>query len=794
MVTPHDPVSPREAEVLAALGERLTNAEIAQRLHISIRTVESHVSTLLRKLDATHRRELGAFASLIAGQAAARDTLPVILTSFLGRAEERRLLGKSLRDTRLVMLTGPGGVGKTRLAIEIARDAADHVGEDLWFVDLTTCSDAASVVAAVATALGATPQPGRTVIDGIVSRLRGSTALVVLDNCEQVLDPVVDIATKILGAGSGVQVMATSREALGIPGERVINITPLLIPEPDEASLSAVAATDSVRLFVDRASAVQSGFVLNEANARHVVSICRRLDGIPLAIELAAAQVGVLGPAQLDELLADSFALLKRERGDSDPRHLALDSTMAWSYDRLDTVERAVMDRLAVFRGTFSLDAVAAVVVDDPVASSNIVATVASLVRKSLVASVDGGERRRYRLLETVREYSWRELVASGDLDRRRESHFGWALDLAGRAAQGLAGSTQVQWLDALDQDLDNIEMALDWSLGDPARAADALNAVVALFPYWLARGIRRPQGIRWSEATAMKATNLDRAARTRALVNGVLLVMWSDLAAGARLAAAAEAVSGNDDQSRALAATVTVFLAALRGERVETRDLEKDCETFEAGQSDWLMARGALGFAALARGEYAKAHSLLHSVAVGHRDLGDEHLYGGWLNFCADLSSASGHLELASSEASEVLAIARHFTCRSCESFALSTLAMLGANDEFGGAVGAARRAVGLATDIHDTHGLLAGMDVLSGVLAIDGQAEEAVTIAAATASLREATGFAASPGRAAFGKTQLALARAALDTDSVERLWRDGQSLSYGAAIERATASASP
>jgi non-specific serine/threonine protein kinase len=659
----------------------------------------------------------------------------------------------------------------------------------VWFADLTSAADAAGVIRAVAAALGVSDEPGRTLTESVVEQLCDCPALLVLDNCEQALDAVAEFVTRLLGAAPRVRVLATSREALGVPGENLVAVAPLGTPAVADTAVGSVAECDAVRLFLARASAVHATFSLSEQNASAVASVCRRLDGIPLAIELAAAQLDVLEPAQLDALLEDRFALLQSPGRGRQARHRTLETMLASSYDRLDAIERATMDRLAVFRGTFSLDAVHAVAIDDPVTPANVLDAVTALVRKSLVVAVETGGERRFRLLETMRHYAGQQLIAAGDLETRRDRHFRWVLDLASRAGEGLAGPAQVHWFDALDDDLDNIEAALEWSLGDPTRAADALEAVLGLYGYWVARGTHRFQGVRWSEATATAATNLEPATRTQALMNGSLLLLFNDLGAAADLADAAHVLAGDDERASAYATVAATFVASFRGEHIDMKPIARACDALSDDVSARVWAEGGLALATASQGAFQDAYQQLIAVAQRSRDLGDRHMYGAWLSFCADLGAAVGDSEGARSEAFEALDISREVGCTSCEAQALTGIALLGGRDELGGSVDSARRAVELAHGIREIFNVLAGLDVLAGALARQRRDDDAVTIAAATASLRTATGFASPfPGREGFAREGLALARSRMDGSAFDSLWRTGAALDYEHAVDYA------
>ncbi|TDB76132.1 ATPase, partial [Actinomadura sp. KC216] len=379
-------VSEREAEVLDAVGRHLTNTQIASRLHISVRTVESHVSSLLRKYGVTNRRELAILASEQHRRGErGEDTgtvtgLPAARTSFIGRGDELAEIEAAAGRSRLVTLLGPGGVGKSRL-VAVAAAASRQGGV---FVDLVPVRDG-FVEHAVAAALGLTERPQTELHTVIIERLGRGGTLVVLDNCEHLLDAVAGFADRILAACPGTRILATSRERLGVTGERIVRVGPLPLSSHAEA------------LFTDRAMAADPEFA---AEPGAVAEICARLDGMPLAIELAAARSAALGASGVLAALDDRLRLLAGGRG-ADERHRSLRAVLAWSHDLLDAEERGLFRRLAVFAGGFDLDAVLAVT---PAATAGAVADVLGrLVDKSLVVKAGPG---RWRLLETVRAFA----------------------------------------------------------------------------------------------------------------------------------------------------------------------------------------------------------------------------------------------------------------------------------------------------------------------------------------------------------------------------------------------------
>jgi predicted ATPase/DNA-binding CsgD family transcriptional regulator len=406
-------ISAREAEVLAAVGRHLTNAQIAGRLHISARTVESHVSALLRKCGASDRRQLAVLAAEAADLGARADdaVLPEARTSFVGRAEELEAAATAVDTSRLVTLTGPGGVGKTRLAVTAAAAAAPRFPAGVVYLDLVPVPPG-QVVAAAAGALGVTERPPRPLLDSVADRVRGRAMLLVLDNCEHVLDEVGGLVEALLRAGGRLRILATSRERLGVTGEEAHAVPPL--------PLGSAAET----LFLDRARALDRSFAAAPAL---VTDACARLDGLPLAIELAAARAAAIGVDGLLIALDDRLRAVVGARG-GEARHHSLSDVLGWSYDLLEPAERALFRRLAVFAAGFDLDAAAAVSPRER--PSTVAHLLGRLVEKSLVVR-RGADSTRYRLLETVRAFALEHFAGDEERDEVLRAHLEWASQVA---------------------------------------------------------------------------------------------------------------------------------------------------------------------------------------------------------------------------------------------------------------------------------------------------------------------------------------------------------------------------
>ena len=412
---PWDDISDREAEVLAAVGEHRTNAQIANRLHISVRTVESHVSALLRKCGTRDRRELAALVGQAADLPVRPDaaTPPEARTSFVGRAGELEATRAALSTHRLVTLTGPGGVGKTRLALVAAGTVEARFPAGVVYLDLVPVRPG-QVVPAAASTLGVTERPPRPLLDSLADRVRGRAMLLVLDNCEHVLDEVGGLVDALLRAGRGLRILATSRERLGVTGEEARSVPPLPLGAEAEA------------LFLDRARGIDREFT---AAPTLVTAACARLDGLPLAIELAAARAAAIGVDGLLTALEDRLQAVVGARG-GEARHHSLRDVLGWSYDLLEPAERALFQRLAVFAAGFDLDAAAAVSPRER--PSTVAHLLGRLVEKSLVTrQLLVGSGSRWRLLETVRAFAFEHFDAGEERDEVLRAHLEWASRVA---------------------------------------------------------------------------------------------------------------------------------------------------------------------------------------------------------------------------------------------------------------------------------------------------------------------------------------------------------------------------
>jgi predicted ATPase/class 3 adenylate cyclase len=407
--------------------------------------------------------------------------LPVQLSSFVGRAGELAGLAAAMAGSPLVTVTGPGGVGKTRLALQAAADQLPSFTDGAWLCELAAAGDGETMAQAVAAALRVRPRPAMSTAGSVVEFLRTRSALLlVLDNCEHLAAAAAALAADILRSCRGVRILATSQQPLAVGGEQVFGLRPLSLPPP-EATMAAAGATDAVVLFVQRAAAARGDFSLSASNVAAVGEICRRLDGIPLAIELAAARVAALRPAEIAALLDERFRLLTRGRADAARRQQTLQATVEWSYALLGQNERRVFDGLGVFPASFDAAAAADIAGAGGLQRWDVLDSLTSLVGKSLVAEEEGpGQTSRYRLLETMRVYARQQLAAAGELDRLRHRHAEHYAALAGRAGPELAGPAQLDWQPRIRAERDNLQAAVTWALASGGQARPLAFRIVA--------------------------------------------------------------------------------------------------------------------------------------------------------------------------------------------------------------------------------------------------------------------------------------------------------------------------
>ncbi|MFF8960634.1 BTAD domain-containing putative transcriptional regulator [Streptomyces sp. NPDC014894] len=607
-----------------------------------------------------------------------RDNLRSELTSFVGREQERARLGEQLADSRLVTLVGTGGTGKTRLATAVARDLADSAAPGgVWLVELASVTDPQDVAPTVLAALGSrgvrlsdgTGGPG-DVVEQLTEVLAAAATLIVLDNCEHVVEAAARLADELLGRCPQLRILATSREPLGILGEALFPVTPLGLPRPLSPA-ETVAACPAVRLFADRAASVRPGFGVTAENASAVSDICRRLDGLPLAIELAAARMRTLSAAQLAERLDDRFQVLTGGSRTARPEHRTLRAVVAWGWDLLHEEERSLAERLSVFPATITLDAAERVAS----AGAHTLDTLTSLVEKSVLQVVDGTEI-RFRMLETLRAYGLERLAARGGVDSARRAHARCFLALAESAEPHLRdGLTQIGWTHVLTADRENLLAAFHFAC--ETRDADtAVRLGAALWYFWTQRG-EHTQAVRLLRTALRLPGDTDPAARALAtagyLLNSILSGDSNSARSGlaelrpyegpARIPSAAGAhpaptltapllawVRGDSERglreidgrrevpdpwTRAMLWLIRSMFSLNDGDLVQgCRDLRRCAEEFRIVGERWGLATSLtyLAIILISRSEFEDAGAALTEAMGPARELGGDDLQRVWL------------------------------------------------------------------------------------------------------------------------------------------------------------------
>jgi predicted ATPase/transcriptional regulator with XRE-family HTH domain len=626
--------------------------------------------------------------------------LTLALTSFVGREREIQEVRALLTTARLVTLAGPGGCGKTRLALQVAQAVAAELQADrcalrppssqrtdrstgpadVWVVRLASVMNPALVASEVATTLGVREESGRPLPDTLAECLRRRSAWLVLDNCEHLLHACYALIERLLQACPHLHVLVTSREVLGVPGEVQYLVSPLDCPpepEPDRrVTPEDVSEYAAVRLFVDRAQAISPGFELTDANAPAIGALCRRLDGLPLALELAAARIKLLPVGELLARLDDPFTILSGSQRAALPQHRTLQATLDWSYGLLSEPEQRLLDRVSVFVGGFSLPAAETVGVDPGEPSADVLQVLAGLVDQSMVVAEERGSRARYRLLETIRAYALTHLAASGEAEIVLQRHAAYFLGLAEQAETRLQHGEQLTWLDLLDAEYDNLRAVLVRCLerarpgaaslaavapgrsdlpiegAAPAhrhQAASALRLAGDLTWYWWLRGCAG-EGQRWLEAALTAAPDAPSNLRARASQGaGILATYQGD---GTRslqwLHQAHELYQGLGDPNGVAWTEVWLGFALGNVQGDPTSGIamiEHALPTLQALGDHWRVALGlwGVGVNALSAGSVGRAERALEESLTLFRRSGDRPSAGWAMLLASNLAQARG-------------------------------------------------------------------------------------------------------------------------------------------------------
>ncbi|MGW0042306.1 ATP-binding protein [Rhodococcus sp. NPDC003348] len=501
--------------------------------------------------------------------------LPHELTNFVGRRRELAEVRQLLTESRLVTLTGMGGVGKTRLALRAAASLQQDFEDGVWLVELGALAEPHLLADTVVAALGLRERAARSPLPLLIDFLAGRRALIVLDNCEHLVAEVAEFTTAVLSACPEVRIVATSREALASGEEAVLRVPPLTVPDPDTAALRGLGHYEGVVMFEARARSAVPGFSLTVDNQVTVAEICQRLEGLPLAIELAAARLRALSLKEILLRLTDRYRLLTSGNRVAPSRQQTLQLCIDWSHDLLSDRERTLWRRLAVFAGGFELDAAAEV---SGFADDVLIDVLDSLVDKSILIRQETGEVVRYRMLETIREYGLEKLTEAGESALLRQRHHDWCVRLTLQAEAEWMGKRQLEWIARFDRTGADLRGALEFSVTAAADTDAALRMVAAIYPYWVSRGLHS-EGRYWIERALARADEAPAASRVTAMCfGGMLASMQGDVEAAQVWTdgACALAQSEGDPAVRAVAVSATGYLATF------TADFARATECFE--------------------------------------------------------------------------------------------------------------------------------------------------------------------------------------------------------------------
>ncbi|HYN70021.1 MAG TPA: AAA family ATPase, partial [Candidatus Eisenbacteria bacterium] len=761
---------------------------------------------------------------------ATRSNLPVQLTSFVGREQERAQVEALVDRARLVTLIGTGGTGKTRLMLEAAGEIAARFPDGVWLAELAPLGDTGQIAPEIARAIGAPEVPGRPALETVAEFLAAKDLLLLLDNAEHLIDGVAHVVSRLLAAAPGLRILTTSREALAVSGEAVVQVPSLSCPPAPVASrpgtvataldLDAAAGTEAVRLFSERAAATLPSFELSAGNIGAVTEICRRLDGIPLAIELAAARVSAMSPEDIAVGLSDRFRMLTGGRRTAVPRQQTLQALIGWSWDLLTEDDRRLLRRLSVFSGSWTAAAAArAVGVDEVPGAAEVAGSAAAsagpaevdafltldgltrLVDRSLVL-VDRGATTRYRMLETIRQYARERLIESGEANVIADRHFDYFAALAGVAAVELHGPAMVDWLDRLDAEAENLGSALEWGLESTPEAA--VQMCIAMLAYWRLRVASPDTEARVVAATVVARQIAERPAATaaqRALAARLLgdaAAVWGVSGhAGVAMGWGGEAIElarSGDDRSALIAALTGRSIAAVfSGARDDMREVFDEVLRLATEAGDWWTVATAGGGMAsgLRMIDPVAAEALLGVAIDAARRISNPYAIAMSAWSQGQLLSGSGRTDEAERWFDEAIG---RFAELGDERFALATRSELAHAMRRGGrleeAVAAYRETIPAWIRVGNRGAIANQLENVAFLAIEQGHGTRAARLLGAAESLREAASSPMTINEEPEYREWVARLRASAPGAEIDAAWRVGRAISPADAAALATA----
>src|SRR5579863_3753223 len=712
--------------------------------------------------------------------------LPVRLTPLVGRESELHDIVQAVTRARLLTLTGPGGTGKTRLALAAARSTRESFPDGVCWVELAQIEDPEIVGQTVASKLGVPDTPGQDATEAVAEYIADHQVLVVLDNCEHLAGATASLTENLLAACPALTVLATSREALGVEGEVNWQVPPLSLPRAGPGSgltALALAASDAVKIFEQRAQLVRPSFKVTDENAAQVASICQRLDGLPLAIELAAARMRILSSAQLAERLDDIFALLVGGARSAPLRHQALRATLDWSHDMLDAEERMAFRRLAIFAGGFTLEAAERVTAGGDLKPASMLELLTRLADKSLLRVDHARGDSRYHLLVTIRDYARDRLAGAGEADGMRQAHLAYFTELAEAAAVVLAGGGEAGGngleleLDRLDTELPNLRKAFE-SATESGDAGAALRIAGPLDRYAYLRG-RYHEIRQWMDVAVTSYPDAPAGLRAKALLgSGRLALLQCDYApAVRRLEAALRLYRGLDDP-RGIASALQVLGSVAREQGRYARAVELHAESLavaEAAGDRWAVAsaHSYLAFVSWLQRDFDRANAEAGTALAMFRQLGDVEGAAWSLISLGTAARYQGEVERAGALLAESRTLSEGIGFREGIAWCCEQLGLLAAVDGDPAAITLLRRSLELHSELRDRWRMSSVFEDLAAIALVLGRAPAAARLLGAAEALRETIGTVIAPCerpqhvqtaagvRAALGEEAFAAAR---------------------------------
>jgi predicted ATPase len=731
-------------------------------------------------------------------QDARPSNLPVATTAFVGRDKELAAVKALLLrpDVRLVTVTGPGGIGKSRLAIEGARDLADHFAAAMYFVPLAAISDASQIILSIAQTVGVSEASGQAPMDTLreyLSNSSGSPTLLVIDNFEHLVE-AAPLLTELLGLARNLKILVTSRAALHVYNEHEFPVPPLALPEAKSAaSLNEYARFSAISLFVQRALAVKPDFELTEENAPIVAEICTRLDGLPLAIELAAARMKLLSVSALRARLASCLQLLTGGARDLPARQQTLRQAIDWSHDLLTEPEQKLFRRLSVFRGGCTFEAVEAVCDTKKDLGVDVLDGMSSMVDKSLVRQTEQADGEpRFVMLETIREYAYSKVGTCGEEPQVRRAHAAYCLVLAEEGAAEDVSANQVEWLDRFEREHDNFRAALDW-LTETGNAEWGLRLGIALFRFWEMHEHLSEGRDRLGRLLKLEGELAPSNARVRALfAAGVLAGVQGDFVSSDSLIQESLGVARQleDAQSIAIALNALAVNARDRGDLPASRALfEESLALWRDLQNSIAVARGLSNLASVAKlqGDFSYAGVLYQECLAIFRKLGDRAGYVRALNHQGDVAREQGDSGTARALYEQSLSTFHQLDDLWGVGGALADLGNLAREQQdYREADSLYRESLGIFRKLEYKRGIARLLESFAVSAAAQSESERSLRLAGAAAALRQSIGVPLAPAEQAKLEQNLEAARRALPTATSRTAWLEGWVMPIEKSIE--------